>query len=165
MKAKFLIVAMTVLTLATGTVWAQKGHRERSMEQKEISTEQVARRMTDRMKENLSLTDEQVKQVYPICLEQAQAMREHRAERREMAEKSREAMAQQREQMVGKMKAVLTPEQYAQWIECRQCLDRKADCKGPACMQRKAKNGHHATPCKGGPCTGKPVKKVDEKSK
>lgn len=81
MKAKFLIVAMTVLTLATGTVWAQKGHRERSMEQKEISTEQVARRMTDRMKENLSLTDEQVKQVYPICLEQAQAMKEHRAER------------------------------------------------------------------------------------
>lgn len=78
MKAKFLIVAMTVLTLATGTVWAQKGHRERSMEQKEISTEQVARRMTDRMKENLSLSDEQVKQVYPICLEQAQAMREHR---------------------------------------------------------------------------------------
>lgn len=151
MKAKFLIVAMTVLTLATGTVWAQKGHRERSMEQKEISTEQVARRMTDRMKENLSLTDEQVKQVYPICLEQAQAMKEHRAERREMAEKSREAMAAQREQMVGKMKAVLTPEQYAQWIECRQCLDRKADCKGPACMQRKAKNGHHATPCKGGP--------------
>lgn len=165
MKAKFLIVAMTVLTLATGTVWAQKGHRERSMEQKEISTEQVARRMTDRMKENLSLTDEQVKQVYPICLEQAQAMKEHRAERREMAEKSREAMAAQREQMVGKMKAVLTPEQYAQWIECRQCPDRKADCKGPACMQRKAKNGHHATPCKGGPCTGKPVKKVDEKSK
>ena len=165
MKAKFLIVAMTVLTLATGTVWAQKGHRERSMEQKEISTEQVARRMTDRMKENLSLTDEQVKQVYPICPEQAQAMKEHRAERREMAEKSREAMAAQREQMVGKMKAVLTPEQYAQWIECRQCLDRKADCKGPACMQRKAKNGHHATPCKGGPCTGKPVKKVDEKSK
>lgn len=42
--------------------------------------------MTDRMKENLSLSDEQVKQVYPICLEQAQAMREHRAERREMAE-------------------------------------------------------------------------------
>lgn len=159
MKAKFLIVAMTVLTLATGTVWAQKGHRERSMEQKEISTEQVARRMTDRMKENLSLTDEQVKQVYPICLEQAQAMKEHRAERREMAEKSREAMAAQREQMVGKMKAVLTPEQYAQWIECRQCLDRKADCKGPACMQRKAKNGHHATPCKGGPCTGKPGEK------
>ena len=129
--------AMTVLTLATGTVWAQKGHRERSMEQKEISTEQVARRMTDRMKENLSLTDEQVKQVYPICLEQAQAMKEHRAERREMAEKSREAMAAQREQMVGKMKAVLTPEQYAQWIECRQCLDRKADCKGPACMHAK----------------------------
>ena len=132
MKAKFLIVAMTVLTLATGTVWAQKGHRERSMEQKEISTEQVARRMTDRMKENLSLTDEQVKQVYPICLEQAQAMKEHRAERREMAEKSREAMAQQREQMAGRMKAVLTPEQYAQWIECRECPARKVDCAGPA---------------------------------
>ena len=43
MKAKFLIVVLAALVLATGTVWAQKGHRERSMEQKEISTEQVAR--------------------------------------------------------------------------------------------------------------------------
>lgn len=99
MKAKFLIVVLAALVLATGTVWAQKGHHNRRAEHKELTTEQVAKKMTDRMKENLSLSDEQVKQVYPICLEQAQAMREHRAERREMAEKSREAMAQQREQM------------------------------------------------------------------
>ena len=110
MKAKFLIVVLAALVLATGTVWAQKGHHNRRAEHKELTTEQVAKKMTDRMKENLSLSDEQVKQVYPICLEQAQAMREHRAERREMAEKSREAMAQQREQMAGRMKAVLTPE-------------------------------------------------------
>ena len=111
--------------------------------------------MTDRMKENLSLSDEQVKQVYPICLEQAQAMREHWAERREMAEKSREAMAQQREQMAGRMKAVLTPEQYAQWIECRQCLDRKVDCAGPACRKGDANPGHHRRPCNGAPCVDK----------
>ena len=122
MKAKFLIVVLAALVLATGTVWAQKGHHNRRAEHKELTTEQVAKKMTDRMKENLSLSDEQVKQVYPICLEQAQAMREHRAERREMAEKSREAMAQQREQMAGRMKAVLTPEQYAQWIECRESI-------------------------------------------
>lgn len=103
MKAKFLIVVLAALVLATGTVWAQKGHHNRRAEHKELTTEQVAKKMTDRMKENLSLSDEQVKQVYPICLEQAQAMREHRAERREMAEKSREAMAQQREQMAGRM--------------------------------------------------------------
>ena len=30
MKAKFLIVVLAALVLATGTVWAQKGHRERS---------------------------------------------------------------------------------------------------------------------------------------
>ena len=86
-------------------------------------------------------------QVYPICLEQAQAMREHRAERREMAEKSREAMAQQREQMAGRMKAVLTPEQYAQWIECRECPARKVDCAGPACRKGDANPGHHRRPC------------------
>ena len=90
MKAKFLIVVLAALVLATGTVWAQKGHHNRRAEHKELTTEQVAKKMTDRMKENLSLSDEQVKQVYPICLEQAQAMREHRAERREMAEKSRD---------------------------------------------------------------------------
>lgn len=51
-----------------------------------------------------------------------------------MAEKSREAMAQQREQMAGRMKAVLTPEQYAQWIECRVSRP-KVDCAGPACRK------------------------------
>ncbi|MFR9129781.1 MAG: hypothetical protein ACLVJK_08490 [Alistipes putredinis] len=73
-------------------------------------------------------------------------MREHRAERREMAEKSREAMAQQREQMAGRMKAVLTPEQYAQWIECRECPARKVDCAGPACRKGDANPGHHRRP-------------------
>lgn len=154
-KAKFLIVVLAALVLATGTVWAQKGHHNRRAEHKELTTEQVAKKMTDRMKENLSLSDEQVKQVYPICLEQAQAMREHRAERREMAEKSREAMAQQREQMAGRMKAVLTPEQYAQWIECRECPARKVDCAGPACRKGDANPGHHRRPCNGAPCVDK----------
>ena len=92
---------------------------------------------------------------FPRTIPQAQAMKEHRAERREMAEKSREAMAAQREQMVGKMKAVLTPEQYAQWIECRQCLDRKVDCAGPACRKGDANPGHHRRPCNGAPCVDK----------
>ena len=78
MKAKFLFVVLAALVLATGTVWAQKGHHNRRAEHKELTTEQVAKKMTDRMKENLSLSDEQVKQVYPICLEQAQAMRDGR---------------------------------------------------------------------------------------
>lgn len=65
MKAKFLIVVLAALVLATGTVWAQKGHHNRRAEHKELTTEQVAKKMTDRMKENLSLSDEQVKQVYP----------------------------------------------------------------------------------------------------
>ena len=138
MKAKFLIVVLAALVLATGTVWAQKGHHNRRAEHKELTTEQVAKKMTDRMKENLSLSDEQVKQVYPICLEQAQAMREHRAERREMAEKSREAMAQQREQ-----------------IECRECPARKVDCAGPACRKGDANPGHHRRPCNGAPCVDK----------
>ena len=81
--------------------------------------------------------------------------REHRAERREMAEKSREAMAQQREQMAGRMKAVLTPEQYAQWIECRECPARKVDCAGPACRKGDANPGHHRRPCNGAPCVDK----------
>lgn len=155
MKAKFLIVAFTALTLATGTAWAQKGHHDRRAEHKELTTEQVAQKMTDRMKERLSLTDAQVKEVYPICLEQAQAMKQRRAERKEMAEKSREAMAQQREQMAGRMKAVLTPEQYAQWVQCKGCADRKAECKGPECMKGDVKAGHHGKPCKGGSCADK----------
>lgn len=37
MKAKFLIVVLAALVLATGTVWAQKGHHNRRAEHKELS--------------------------------------------------------------------------------------------------------------------------------
>lgn len=155
MKAKFLIVVLATLVLATGTVWAQKGRHNRRAEHKELTTEQVAKKMANRMKEDLSLTDEQASQVYPICLEQAQVMREHRAGRREMAEKSREAMAQQCERMAGRMKAVLTPEQYARWDGWRQCPDRKSCCAKPACRKGDAKPGHHRRTCNGVPCVDK----------
>lgn len=46
MKAKFLIVVLAALVLATGTVWAQKGHHNRRAEHKELTTEQVAKKMT-----------------------------------------------------------------------------------------------------------------------
>ena len=102
MKAKFLIV---VLSAGAGNGYGmgpRRGHHNRRAEHKELTTEQVAKKMTDRMKENLSLSDEQVKQVYPYLPGTGSSHEEHRAERREMAEKSREAMAQQREQMAGR---------------------------------------------------------------
>ena len=55
----------------------------------------------------------------------------------------------------GRMKAVLTPEQYAQWIECRECPARKVDCAGPACRKGDANPGHHRRPCNGAPCVDK----------
>ena len=79
MKAKFLIVVLAALVLATGTVWAQKGHHNRRAETQRTYYGAGCEKDDRPDEENLSLSDEQVKQVYPICLEQAQAMRERPA--------------------------------------------------------------------------------------
>lgn len=138
---KRIFAAVAALCLMAGTgAFAQNGKQARGM--REMPTaEQMARRQTDRLKEKLSLTDAQEKQVYEYNLQQIKEMQAQR----ERMRAARQAEAQ-------KMKTILTPEQYAQWQQL-QGQARGMRGKGP---------GKEGAKC-GKPC-GKPCDKSGGKS-
>lgn len=70
------------------------------------TVEQRAQMRTDRMTKELSLSDQQAKQVYELNLV---AVKEADAQMAQMR-KAREAQA-------AKLKAILTPEQYEKWVK------------------------------------------------
>ncbi len=121
---KRIFAAVAALCLMAGTgAFAQNGKQARSGMREMPTAEQMARRQTDRLKEKLSLTDAQEKQVYEYNLQQIKEMQAQR----ERMRAARQAEAQ-------KMKTILTPEQYAQWQQlqgqARGMRAKQGDCKG-----------------------------------
>lgn len=103
MKKRIFAAAMALCLLAGTNAFAQNQKKGRM--HKEIQTvEQMAQRKTDRMKEKLNLSEEQTKQVYDFNLQEIKQM-----------QSMREQMRAARQAEAEKMKAILTPEQYAQW--------------------------------------------------
>lgn len=97
-KNIFAVMAAVCMMIGTGVCAQNMQHRSRMMKDRP-TVEQMAQRQTDRMKEKLSLTDEQAKQVYAYNLQQIKEMRA-----------ARQAEA-------AKMKSILTPEQFEKWQE------------------------------------------------
>ena len=105
-KNIFAVAAALCLLIGTGaSAQNQNGHQSRMM--KECPTaEQMAQRKADRLKEKLTLTDAQTKQVYELNLQQIKDM-----------QAQREQMRAARQAETNKMKSILTPEQFAKWQE------------------------------------------------
>ncbi len=73
------------------------------------SAEQMAQHMTERMKEQLQLTDEQSQQIY-----------QHNLEQIKKREQQHGPMHQTDSASVEQLKGILTPEQFAKWEEMRK---------------------------------------------
>ncbi|MFD2201693.1 DUF4890 domain-containing protein [Shivajiella indica] len=119
MKKLLMIAIIFSLSLAAF------GQRE---QQKEKPTpEQRAERMTDRMAEQLELTEVQKQEIYAINLQNAQKRQAEMEARRIEMEARREAMKSQMESQRAQIDAVLTPEQKEKWEEIRAENRRKID--------------------------------------
>lgn len=84
---------------------------EAQQEQKKrepMTPEKVAARMTERMAKELDLSEEQKKEVYALHLENA-------AKRAEEMKVQRERMKEDQKAQQEQLKAILSPEQKAQW--------------------------------------------------
>lgn len=142
---KRIFAAVAALCLMAGTgAFAQNGTQTRSGMREMPTAEQMARRQTDRLKEKLSLTDAQEKQIYEYNLQQIKEMQAQR----ERMRAARQAEAQ-------KMKNILTPEQYAQWQQmqgqargmrgkqgdCNRAGKKGAKCCGKSCDKPCGKSG------------------------
>lgn len=104
MKKALLVLAVSLL--ASFSVEAQRTERA----PREFSPEKWAERITNRMSEALSLTEEQQKDVYALHLERM-------TERAEAMKAQMERMKKEQKETREKLEAILTPEQKAKWEE------------------------------------------------
>lgn len=107
MKKSIFAVAMSLCLLVGTNAFARMQHNRGP--RGAVSIEQRANMKTERLQQQLGLSDEQAAKVYTVQLEQ---MRQQQALRRQM-QALRQAEAEQ-------MKAVLSAEQFELWIQSQQ---------------------------------------------
>lgn len=141
---KKMIVAMAAMMLLIGTGAEAQGRRD-GMHAERPTPEQIAQKRTERMTKELSLNEEQAKQVYDLTFEQAQKGAQQRAKAEAAMNERMERMKAAREADAQKMKMILTPEQYAKWEQMQADREKKCqrhgrkhnrDCKNE-CMPKK----------------------------
>ena len=159
MKKNIFAVAMTLGLILGMSASAQpaKPRNRKAMERPTV--EQMARMKTDRMKEQLALSDAQAEQIYVYNLEQArQAAARYEAfkakqkvvqEQREAERKARfEQFRAERKAEAAEMQRMLTPEQFAKWEQLQKQgrpgagkMHKGDRRQGPQRMRRGAPHG------------------------
>lgn len=142
------IAIIAIALIAGSTVMAQQGSTtttprlERQPEIQKRSAEDRAKMRTERMTQNLNLTEEQQKRVYNIVLEQAKthdAQREQRQERRE-------ALREQRDETDARIREVLTDEQQERFDAMQkqrtERMEQRQERRGEM-RQKPATRGEH----------------------
>lgn len=104
MKRAMKMMMLSLLMIVANVTMAQEGKDGDS-----LTVEQRADKRTQKMKEELSLTDAQVKLIYDINLTHITKMEQYRAEMKILREK----IKAEKEATRLKIKEVLTPEQNA----------------------------------------------------
>ena len=105
MRKQIFAAATALCLMATTTLFAQESKPQHEPKTPPTA-EQIAQHKTDRMTEQLKLSDAQAKQVYELNLNQIKQMQA-------MQEKMKEARAAE----ANKMKSILSTEQFMQWSQ------------------------------------------------
>ena len=96
---------------------------------KNKSPEEISEKVSERMKTNLNLTDEQKTSVQKIFLDHFTEMKSLHEQKEESGEDFQDKMKEHRESIENKMKSVLTDEQFKTWQEKRNKKGNKKDDK------------------------------------
>ena len=105
MRKQLFAAATALCLMATTTLFAQESKPQHDPKTPPTA-EQIAQHKTDRMTEQLKLSDAQAKQVYELNLNQIKQMQA-------MQVKMKEARAAE----ANKMKSILSTEQFMQWSQ------------------------------------------------
>lgn len=109
-KSLFTALAVVCMMIETGVSAQEATATKRQMpEGEKPSVEQVAKIRAERLGEKLSLSEQQVKEIYELNLE---------------AVKQRRELAETRQENAAKMKQILTAEQYATWEKMKQSNEK-----------------------------------------
>ncbi|MEO6694330.1 MAG: hypothetical protein ABIY50_09840 [Ignavibacteria bacterium] len=114
-KIKFAAFAVLVVTLIT---FAQTFAQNREVSKS--TPEEKATKMTDRMKENLSLTDQQYKEVYSLILTKIQDRKANKEKYKAMDQETRKQLRKQhKDEMKLQFERILNPDQMTKMKEMK----------------------------------------------
>lgn len=108
MKKRIIVVAATLSLICVTGVLAQEPAAP-ATPPTPPTPEQMAQKKTERLTEQLKLTDDQAGKVYDVCLKQSK-------EQQELFKK----MVALRKEQAEQMKSILTTEQFAQWSQMQR---------------------------------------------
>jgi protein CpxP len=132
MKNVILAISLMLVTLTFAQKSETKGERG--------SSQEMVEKRLGKLKAELNLTDDQMKQIKPIMEARVEKMKSKKeSQQAEKAEKKaqREAMKEEMKADDEKMKKILTPEQYEKWKALRN--DDKEKMKEKIKERRKNK--------------------------
>ena len=125
---KKIVLAM-MLVLTSFSVQAQG---QAQGQRREFNPEQSATRQADRIKEACKVDDAQYKKLHDLFLEEANKQKAQMEAMRQQGQQGqrgsfdREAWQKRQEEQLAKIKAILTPEQYAAYEEAmKQMRERR----------------------------------------
>ncbi|HMS33530.1 MAG TPA: hypothetical protein PKC91_05520 [Ignavibacteria bacterium] len=111
-KSLALGLLLIIFTFTSASVFSQQ------MEKVKKTPEERAAKMSERMKKNLSLTDEQYKQVYNLFLSKAQDMKNNKEKLMGMDKEARKQMKMNsREEFKKQLSGILNPDQMKKFEE------------------------------------------------
>lgn len=117
---KRLLFIITMMALVGFQAEAQqRGNREK------MDPDEMATKMTDRMAEQLDLTEDQKKEVHQLHLDRIKKRMEMREKHKEEMKSRRENMQKERESEKAEMERILTPEQKEKWTEIQKENEQK----------------------------------------
>ena len=122
---KRIVMFLIAVFAGTTLISAQPGQERRP-----VDPEEMAKRQTEQLKEQLSLNKDQEKQVYELNLETSKQMRALRDQTRNSGggfEGMREKMGEIREKQNTKMKEILTE---SQWGKYQKYLEERRQQRG-----------------------------------
>lgn len=133
-KKKSLAIGLLLILIAftSANVFSQQNEKAKK------TPEERATKMTDRMKKNLSLSDEQYKQVYNLFLSKAQEMKSNKEKFMGMDKEARKQMKMtNREEFKKQLSGILNPDQMKKFEDN---MKKHKDGKNKKNKQRKEKN-------------------------
>lgn len=136
---KKLLIALVAMILTTGVFAQDQNGQGGPRQRREFNPEEMATRRADRLKETLSLTDEQYKKIKEYYTEQGKAQQE---QMKKMMEGGQQGQRMDREAMMKEMEArraaetkalkeILTEDQYKKYEEAEKEMRARFGQGGP----------------------------------
>lgn len=120
MKKLLMIAALFTLTIAGAFAQRGQGGSKEGQPKESLTPEQRADKMTNRMTEELGLSEDQKQKIYKINLDNAQKREAQRAAMEEDRKAKRAEMQAQNQVQNEQIEAVLTPDQKTKWQEVKK---------------------------------------------